>query len=133
MRANCGQPWLDDGPEGLGVRVPVDIKPDSQGMVRPAPAGQKGKGMSVTPDVPERMRAARRPKALGGESPLPLWSIDEQVLVALLRFRPDPGEEPEHGVIEPAVEMTLTDYRAALQGTQASWHCVMSGADEEAN
>lgn len=130
MRDEGGRPWLDDGPEGLGVRVPTDIKPDRHGMVRPAPLGERGRGCSVTPNAPERMRKARRHKAHGGDSPLPLWQIDEEMLGAPLRFRPDPGHDPDHGVIEPAAAMTLTIYRQALHQTQGSWVLILGAADE---
>ena len=131
MRDDGGVPWLDDGPEGLGIRVPTDIKVDHQGFVRPAPPTERGRGCSVTPDAPDRMRPARRPKALGGDCPLPLWRIDEETLGALLRFHSDPGHQPQHGVIEPAHEMTFVEFRAALHATRHSWVFILGGPDEE--
>jgi hypothetical protein len=38
-----------------------------------------------------------------------------------LALRPDGGESPKHGVVEPAREMALDDYRQALTSTQDEW------------
>lgn len=132
MREEEGVPWLDhDSGDGLGVRVPIDIRPDRDGRVRPAdPSRPRGKGMSVCPDEPERMYDERKPRAMGGRCPLALWKIEEERLGNKLRFRADSGDLPRHGVVEPAYEMLLQDYRVAIQDTRESWILVLRGRDE---
>jgi len=131
MTADGDYPLVENSADGLGVRVPTDIRPDEQDRVRPAiPKKRKGDGMSITPSDPKRMPNARRPKTLeNGQSDRPLWRIDSAVLGLELRFRPDRVPAPTHGVIEPAHEMQLTEYRAALAATRTQWVLVLGGSD----
>jgi hypothetical protein len=129
MSADGDYPLLEDTPDGLGVRVPIDIRPDDNGRVKPANAKKvKGDGMSVTPGAPRRMHPKRCPRWLGGENDLPLWRIDELVLSLEVRFRRDRMSSPTHGVIEPAHEMTLGEFRAAIAATRTSWVLVPEGS-----
>jgi hypothetical protein len=121
-----GGPQVGDTSVTLGVRVPMDIQPDSSGMVQPANGG-----MSVVPslkDLPARMIPARLrnrvPGAAGRES-LSVWGTGEGLFVQAgfardLSLRPDP-QNPRHGFVEPDVEMALDRYRAALSATRPDW------------
>jgi hypothetical protein len=135
MSADGEHPLVEDSADGLGVRVKTaqpgayDIRQDGDGRVKPAnPNKRKGDGMSATPKDPREMHPARRPKWLGGENDLPLWRIDEAALEPGLRFRPDLGASPTHGVIEPEHEMTLVDYRTLLANTRTHWELVAEGS-----
>ena len=130
MSADGGHPLVEHSADGLGVRIPTDIRQDYNGRVKPAsPTKRKGDGMSATPTDPKHMHPARRPRWLpGGESDLPLWRIDEAVLGAGLRFRRDRGGSPTHGVIEPSHEMPLDDYCALLANTRTQWGLVPEGS-----
>lgn len=107
----------------LGVRVPNDLPVGQHNMV----ARNTG-GMSVTPNDPSGMAYVRRPTTvndkdgLPGKSPDPLWAISERSLADYgLSFRPDPTNPTEHGFVEPAFDMSLADYRRAIQQTQGIW------------
>lgn len=135
MSADGAHPLVEGSADGLGVRVKsqpstaYDIRQDDNGRVKPANSNKrKGDGMSATPKDPKQMHPARRPRWLGGENDLPLWRIDEAVLGPGLRFRPDLGASPTHGVVEPDHEMTLVEYRALLATTRTHWELVPEGS-----
>jgi hypothetical protein len=62
-----------------------------------------------------------RPLRLGGNSGLPLFSVNDTVITSPLAYRPDGKKPLRHGMIEPAASMPLDDYQAALAETAASW------------
>ena len=71
---------VESSARGLGVRLGVDVHPNSDGEVSP------GEGMSVAPDDPFLLDTHRRPKEFGGDGRDPLWVIDEAQLVEDLEF-----------------------------------------------
>jgi hypothetical protein len=82
----------------------------------------KGKGMSVAPDNPANLPERHRPNWLpGGRSPHPLWQIRESQLPDGLQYKPDSGDSPTHGVIQPAYPMTVEKFKLLIERTQPSW------------
>jgi len=130
MNAVDGKPATGGGAAALGVRVPRDVIPNTDGSVSPGHAG-----MSVSPSVAalNRMPARMVPSRLrtvvpgaAGRDDLSVWSLGgewdtkEQSVSAGLLLRADPAD-PLHGFVEPDSVMPLTDYRAALEATQDFW------------
>jgi len=126
MQADNGQPTTGESATTLGVRVPVDIRPDEAGRVRPGM-----KGMSVSPSlrdlpihrIPKRLRQLVQ-DAQGKDSHF-VWSMGEGLFAAgtlapALQMRPDPKNR-SHGFVEPDAEMALDEYRSALYRTQSLW------------
>jgi RHS repeat-associated protein len=107
-----GLPEVGDTARTLGVRPGLDI-PVEGGIVKPGTGG-----MSVAPDTPMNLPSHRRPPGFGGTGKDPVWQIGEADLGPNLRFRPD---SPTHGVIEPAVEMSMDVFRKALSDLQGIW------------
>jgi len=123
MTPEGDRPKVGPSARTLGVRVPGDIA---------APGGQVSPGtggMSVAPawrDLPP-WRIPKRlihlaPSAAGkgedacwrmGDGPFEASAVSEG-----LALRPD---KPKHGVIEPAVPMTLDGYQTTLAATQDLW------------
>jgi hypothetical protein len=111
------RPKIGAGNFMLGARVPIDIKPDRDGMVAPG----KG-GMSVTPNDPAGLPPHLRPISLaGGQSTLPVFSITASKLGASLRFQPAKQHPERHGFVEPSMAMKLEAYQDALGATVAQW------------
>jgi hypothetical protein len=119
-----GMPLLGASASTLGIRVHdprnpgkvCDIKPDGEGLVHPETGG-----LSVTPDVPERMYYRHRPVALGGLSTNPLFAIGADRLGPKLKYRPDPDKPEGHGFIEPAVSMKAEEYVQAISALRDAW------------
>lgn len=118
------KPLVAPTARGLGVRPGVDITVDDLGNVAPGSGG-----MSVAPDwkllppwrIPHRL-AHIMPQARGRNEDA-CWRLGEGSFIAdsiggHLRFVPD---RPSHGVVEPAFQMPLDDYQAALADTQDDW------------
>jgi hypothetical protein len=106
-------PRCGDGDAQLGVRVPIDIKPNDDGNVHPETGG-----MSAAADHPKHLPPHFRPRALpGGRSTLPVFQIVDQQLGAELRVR----LKRKHALIEPARTMSLADYQGTLCGTRLNW------------
>lgn len=114
-----GRPVCEDSARGLGVRVPRDIEPSEDGVVRPRTGG-----LSVTPEDPKLLPAHRRPPAFGGWGKDPVFEISEQQLGEDLAYRPDEGREAFHGFVEPGRPMPLSSYREALRETAPRWRTV---------
>jgi hypothetical protein len=74
--------------------------------------------MSVVPDDPAFLPRGRRPMSLGGVGPDPVWWIELDALGPDLVFRLD---NPPHGLVEPAREMTLQQFQVALAATRRQW------------
>jgi hypothetical protein len=114
MRAGLdGLPMCAGNSRTLGVRVPEDIAPDEEGLVRPGIGG-----MSTAPDDPQRLPPHRRPPALHGTGPDPVYGILVAALGGDLRAHQD---SLSHAQVEPAKPCTLTFYVEALQATRPRW------------
>jgi hypothetical protein len=126
MKERDGRPEIGSSASTLGVRVPADLHPDSDGIVQPGIGG-----MSVSTsllDLPARLVPLRLrfavPGAAGSNS-LRIWSMGEgdfitAPLTAKLMLRLDPKNH-RHGFVEPIEAMTLLDYAEALSQTQDLW------------
>lgn len=124
MSRDGHRPLVAPTARGLGVRKGIDIAVDASGNVGPGSGG-----MSVAPDwrllppwrIPRRL-AQVVPQASGRNDDA-CWRLGEgdfvtELIGQHLRFGPD---RPTHGVIEPAYEMSLSFYQAALADTQEDW------------
>lgn len=131
MLADRGKPRVGATAKTLGVRVAPDPKPDipvdTAGLVWPGTGG-----MSVAPNwrslpghrIPARL-VDKHPSATGKNS-LYCWRLGAGDFLAGpvapdLTFRPDPNTPAQHGLVEPAQEMSLADYQAALAATRDHW------------
>ena len=118
------------GPDArmLGVRVPVDIYPDENGLVHPGTGG-----MSVAPSaadlpphrIPRRLRGQPGMASAVGSDALRIWrlgdgSFEPSKVQEKLQLRID-GRGGRHGLIEPDAIMHLSDYSVALAATQPAW------------
>jgi hypothetical protein len=111
------RPKVGTGNFMLGARVPIDIKPDREGMVGPG----KG-GMSVTPNDPAGLPPHLRPMSLsGGQSTLPVFSIAASELGENLEFQLAKKHPERHGFVEPSMVMKIDAYQDALAATVAQW------------
>jgi len=108
-----GKPKCGATARTLGVRVPDDVAPDEEGRVHPGRGG-----MSVAPDDPMRLRAHRRPRALGGTGPDPVFSTVADQLGGALAVRLD-GRT--HALVEPNAPMDLPFYVRSLHSTRPLW------------
>jgi hypothetical protein len=124
MSRDGHRPLLAPTARGPGVRKGVDIAVDVSGKVNTGSGG-----MSVAPEwrllppwrIPRRL-AQVVPLACGRNDDA-CWRFGEgdfvtELLGERLRFVPD---RPTHGLIEPAYEMLLSHYEAALADTQNGW------------
>lgn len=129
MRRDGNVPALGKSASTLGIRVPKDIEADSAGNVTPTGTH----GMSVRPTLdaypgtwlPQRLQnldPVRFRNAAGSNN---VWGfrLGNGAFVAapigeLLRLAPDTND---HGVIEPAKKMQLTDFERAVDNTQNDW------------
>ncbi len=108
---------------GLAARVPVDIAPDQEGMVRPAPEDrEKGDGLSVARHyrfLPPNLVPTR----LGGKARLPVevFQLQPSDVNEPLSFRPDKRNNPRHAVIEPSALMLLAAFQDAICATALHW------------
>lgn len=105
----------------LGVRVPADIQPSSDGLVHPATGG-----MSVAPGTVWNVPNHRRPRGLAGGSTGPsgdrIYSIEEAPIhLNDLSIRPDPARPDRHAFVEPARDVSLEIYESSLAATRPSW------------
>ncbi|TCC21315.1 hypothetical protein [Kribbella sindirgiensis] len=108
-----GLPLIDD--RGLGIRVGYDVHPAEDGSLEPI-----GEGMSVTPGDPRRLHPYVRPVKYGGNGKHPVWKIEIRKLPDALKFTPD-DSHPDHGVLEPAHEMSVTEFREHIARTRTEW------------
>jgi hypothetical protein len=126
MKRDGARPLVGIGSNELGARVPTDIAPDTQGMVRPATGG-----ISVSPSlhtlpahlVPARL-GDRRPDARGKDS-LAVWSMGSGSFAAG-QVAPDLGlridrHKATHGFVEPIQPTKLADYQESLARTKNDW------------
>lgn len=129
MRRNGDVPELGRTASTLGVRVPADIEPDSNGDVEPD--GESGLSVRPTLDAypatwiprrlqqldPDRWRnASGNNNAWGfrlGSGEFAQSRIGERLLLS-----PD---KSDHGVIEPSRRMPVSEYERAIAETQAEW------------
>jgi hypothetical protein len=96
----------------LGVRPGYDI-PVVAGRVGPGTGG-----MSVAPDSPMNLPDHRRPPKFGGTGKDPVWGITIDSLGVELIFRQD---KPNHGLFEPAREMSIDEFQQALADLASKW------------
>jgi hypothetical protein len=123
-----GKPAIGPNPRALGVRTPPhetpDIRPDERGNVAPETGG-----MSVAPSwrqlppwrIPKRLSslcAGARGKNEDACYKLGAGAFEPGAISERLFFRPD---APDHGLVEPATVMPLSDFQAALAATQNEW------------
>src|SRR4051794_861143 len=101
----------------LGIRLGVDI-PSSRGRVRPRTGGP-----SVTFDDVRSLPRHRLPTSHGGTGKDPVFELDELDLGAGLALRIDP-DDPTHGFIEPAREMSMYEFRRHVEMTREQWRRV---------
>jgi hypothetical protein len=96
----------------LGVR-PADDIPVINGRVTP------GTGCtSVALDNPMNLPEHRRPPRFGGTGKDPVWAIECAAFGDDIGLRSD---KPTHGLIEPATEMSIEDFQAALSNLAPEW------------
>lgn len=134
MTADDGRPTVADSAEGLGVRVPADVKPDPQDRVHPS--GEQLRGMSVAPEPADLPPHRIPPKWLGvagireakGRKDLEIWRMgagpfESAPVAERLILTPDAPRNGRvsHGVVEPDRTMLLREYRAALASTRDEW------------
>jgi hypothetical protein len=131
MYAEGNKPKVGAAATALGVRVPPDKHADlpagNDGMVEPGTGG-----MSVSPawrllPVHRILRRLRTkfPRAAGSNQ-LFCWRFGESGFAAALisdqlMFRPDPEKPDRHGLVEPAQQMKVEEYQAALAATRDQW------------
>lgn len=131
MTRDGDKPMVGPTARTLGVRVPPDPKPDivpnDDGTVGPLMGG-----MSVAPQlhflpyyrVPVRYRALA-PKAHGKKQDA-CWRMGDGPFISApvamgLTLRPD---SEEHGIVEPAISMLLSEYESLLAATRNDWRLV---------
>jgi hypothetical protein len=127
MLPDGAKPMLGSDGKMLGIRIPVDIRPDANGNVFP-----RSGGMSVSPTlrqlpphrIPRRLRAVGVSDAEGTDK-LNVWSMGSGPFVegpvrAGLTLRLDPND-PTHGLVEPDRVMSVNDYRIAIEATRDDW------------
>ncbi|CAK2157045.1 conserved hypothetical protein [Vibrio crassostreae] len=123
-----GKPKLGECARTLGVRVPKDISPDTDGVIRDGIHG-----MSVSPIPVFNLPKHRRPQEWGGIGKDPVFGIDESLLIKFdLRFLMDPKKD-SHGYIAPVGEMSYTDYVANLHATKPLWEYVKPENNNDEN
>jgi hypothetical protein len=114
-----GLPVLEASARGLGVRPGIDVPAERPGeVVRP---GQGG--VSVSPNDPLNLPKYRRPPEFQGDGKDPLWTIADSDLAPGLRYRVD-AENSKHGFLEPARQMSLSEYEIAINATRKLWRKV---------
>jgi hypothetical protein len=113
VEAYDGCPRVEESARGLGVRPGIDIPVDDYGLVEPGSGG-----MSCSPDDPGNLPHWRRPEEHGGTGDDPVWQLEENELGGLLVYT---GESQIHGLVEPAYQMPLDDYQAAIAETRQLW------------
>jgi hypothetical protein len=134
MYEQDGQPKAGNDDFQLGVRVPphrdADVRPEGD-YVNP---GSGGMSVFVSlKKLPGRLIPARLrdlyPNDLQkarGDNALVVWCMGdgefrEGPVTALLVLRLDKPGERRHGLVEPGMRMTLSDYQAELQSTAGEW------------
>ena len=131
MKADGDLPVVGQHGGMLGIRVPPDEHPDV--VVGPnGCVGPGGGGMSVSPRlgdisvtrVPRRLQSLV-PGARGKNSDR-VFRMGEGTFVSAevspaLALRPDDGDTPRHGVIEPRASVRIEQFQNALAATQCDW------------
>jgi hypothetical protein len=104
--ADDGLPSVHQSASGLCVRRGYDIFPDDNDNVRP-----EGLGMTVRPSVDDIPDDFKRKRWV-------VWEIDTEQLPEALQYLQD---RDDHGVLEPAWEMSFEDYEDAILETRSEW------------
>lgn len=118
-----GCPAVGRAARMLGVRVPGDIAPDAEGLVRPNTGG-----MSVSPGSIWNVPNHRRPMGMGRGSTGPggdrIFAIGAPPLAtARLTVRAAPDRPELHAFVEPGSPIPLAAYDGALSSTRPDWSC----------
>ncbi len=134
MFAEGDKPKVGSGSKMLGVRVSPDPNLDLPVNVNGNVSPRSG-GMSVAPDwkdlpsflIPKRL-IDLYPDARGSNQ-LVLWTMGDGAFQTGafandLDFRQDPNDSNVHGLVEPAREMKIAEFQAALAATQDQWRKV---------
>ena len=116
-----GLPVIGRNARTLGVRIPGDISPDENGIVKPETGG-----MSVAPgsiwNVPNHRRPRGMQKGSTGPSGDFMYEIKESAIpVTRLVIRCDPAQPELHGFVEPATPVELSTYESDLASTRVDW------------
>lgn len=119
-----GRPQVGRSASQLGVRIPRDIAPDSDGNVSPASGG-----MSVSPDSWLNIPTHRRPQSMGhgssGPNTLNVYSIEvKRLSTPPLQLRAEPANSTLHALVEPSERMPLAQFEHILATTQDDWRQV---------
>jgi hypothetical protein len=115
-----GKPKVGPAATMLGVRAGVKVPPNDVVAVSLFDIVGPGFGMSVAPNDPAYLPIFRRPPELnGGTGKNPIWSISVDQLGSDLRFHFD--KPPNHGLIEPAFDMKLSEFQTLLEKTRDVW------------
>jgi hypothetical protein len=119
MRADVDDlPVLGRAFSTLGVQISgpyADVRVLDDGTITPGTGG-----MSVFID-PRKMPKSLRPRTLAekpGESPHPVFKLEESELPHALRFRKD---KDYHGLVESQVQCKLEEYEDQLGATRTQW------------
>lgn len=118
--ADDGLPKVGPSARALGVRVPHDLVPDSEGRVHPSTGG-----MSVSPETPWNVPNHRRSRGMGRGSSGPaddvVYRIQASLLGSGLSVRRDPRRPDKHAFVEPAAERPLAIFESDLAATRPDW------------
>ncbi|HEV3385203.1 MAG TPA: hypothetical protein VG097_10315 [Gemmata sp.] len=118
--ASDGLPQVGRSARLLGIRTPNEttVNPDVTAST-PNEIIQPGTGgMSEAPNDPTNLPPFRKPPEFGGTGKDPVWEIDTSVLGPDLQFRQDSAN---HGLIEPARAMMLSEFEKAIEATRSKW------------
>jgi hypothetical protein len=116
-----GRPEVGRSARLLGVR-PGDQPTFDVKAIKPTDLVRPGEGgMSAATD-PLHLPRVRRPASLSGLGLDPVWYIEDSDLHTMLQVRRD---SQTHLLIEPGVEMTLSEFEDRLAATRTDWklHC----------
>lgn len=97
----------------LLARVPKDIAPDANGLVKPGIGG-----LSVNPD-----NVLFVPLNLRNKPGFSVFQIVESRLGDSLSFRHD-ATDVQHGFVEPSRGMRVNEYQTALQNSSPEWKII---------
>ncbi len=128
MLPDGDKPMVGPGARMLGVRVPVDIVGDGNGLVYPNTGG-----MSVAPTladlpphrIPRRLRGLPGLAGATGSNTLHIGRLGDgpfapSAVASGLLVRIDPGDA-RHGLVEPDAIMLLSECSRALAATRPRW------------
>ena len=114
-----GKPKVGPAAKKLGVRGLENPDMQDVNVLLPTDLVMPGiGGMSVAPDDPFYLVAFLHTRSMGGNSPHPIWVIDESDLGSDLITVFD---TTQHRLICPVRPMTRMEFEAALASTRDRW------------